>query len=297
MIWLVGNAGMLGAAVERLLVARGLPHAASDREVDITNPGAIAEFAADRDVDWIINCAAYTAVDNAESEEALALRINAEGPANLAALAGAHNAWFLHISTDYVFDGDKVAPYTEEDRPNPRSVYGRTKLEGERLVQAATPRHLIIRTSWLYGHDGPNFVGTMLRLFEERDEIDVVSDQHGSPTFAEDLAAAIVTAATHSAPEPGLYHFSNEEVTTWFGFAKEIHRQARDTGLLSSSCAIKPITTDQYPRPAARPRNSAFDKRKIREKLGVNLRPWQDALADYLTHLAGIKSTSGETHG
>ncbi len=296
MIWLIGNAGMLGKAVERLLIARALPHVASDKDVDICSPDAIAEFAADRPVDWIINCAAYTAVDKAESEETLALRINAEGPENLAAFAETHNAWLLHISTDYVFDGDKIAPYTEKDHPNPRSAYGRTKVQGERLVQAATARHLIIRTSWLYGHGGPNFVQTMLRLFEERDEIGVVNDQHGSPTYARDLAKAILTAVTHPTPTPGLYHFSNEQITTWFGFAEEIHRQAQDMGILKSTCAIKPITTDEYPRPAARPRNSGLDKRKIREKLGVDLRPWQDALGDYLTYLVGIKSTSGETH-
>ena len=293
MIWLVGNAGMLGAAVERLLIARGLSYLASDREVDITNPRAITTFIGNQSIDWIINCAAYTAVDKAESEEALAARINAEGPANLAAFADSRNAWLLHISTDYVFDGEKSGLYSESDAPNPKSAYGRTKLEGERRVQAATTRHLIIRTSWLYGHDGPNFVQTMVRLFAEQEEISVVDDQQGSPTFAGDLAQAILTAVTHPGPEPGLYHFSNHGSTTWFGFASEIYRQARTMNLLASPCTIRPITTDAFPRPAKRPRNSVFDKQKICTNLGVTLRPWQDALGDYLTHPDRSKLTSG----
>lgn len=285
MIWLVGHRGMLGTAVERGLVSAGLAHIVSDMDVDITDSRAVEGFAGGRDVDVIINCAAYTAVDRAESEEEKAFAINATGPANLAVFAEKKGARLIHVSTDYVFDGTKKKPYTVSDTPNPHSAYGRSKLAGEKRIAELTGNYAIVRTAWLYGLDGPNFVATMLRLMEERDELGIVDDQRGSPTYAEDLAAALIAGWRSAEPGPGIYHFTNDGETTWYGFAKEIYSRASEMGLLSSECRIKPITTHQYPTPAARPANSILDKADIVQDWGVVLRPWQESLDDYLREL------------
>lgn len=291
MIWLVGNKGMLGTEVESILIARGLPHTVTDLEVDITGADAVESFAAGKQITWIVNCAAYTAVDKAESEEKRAMAINATGPANLAACANGMGARLLHISTDYVFDGTKTSPYLEIDQPNPQSAYGRTKLVGE-AEAARNTGHVIIRTSWLYGVAGPNFVATMLRLMAERDTLGIVNDQQGTPTYADDLAETIVSVTTQPKAQSGIYHFSNDGRTTWYGFAREIYSQAREFGLLDNECELRPISTEEYSVPAQRPQNSVFDKTKIKTDLGIELRAWQDSLKDYLLK---VKNTTGGT--
>ena len=284
MIWLAGNRGMLGTEVEELFARAGETVIASDREVDITRPGSIAAFL-DRHgsprLAWIVNCAAYTAVDAAEDDAERAMAVNGTGVAHLAAAAAAAGARLLHVSTDYVFDGRGGAPCAEDDPPNPLGVYGRTKLAGEEAARAASARNVTVRTSWLYGRHGPSFVATMLRLFRERDEVGVVDDQHGCPTHARDLAAVLVEIARRPEVPGGTYHFCNDGPTTWYGFACEILRQARARGLVPREVRVVPLRTDQYPTRARRPARAVLSTARLRVVLGIVPRPWEAALADY----------------
>ncbi|MBL7741992.1 MAG: dTDP-4-dehydrorhamnose reductase [Chitinophagaceae bacterium] len=228
---------------------------------------------------YCINCAAYTAVDKAESEQDLAFRVNGEATGILASVCKEYNCRFIHISTDYVFDGTASVPYKESDLTNPCSVYGASKLEGEEKALRFNPESIIIRTSWLYSEYGKNFVKTMVKLMRERSEINVVNDQYGSPTYAADLAEAIIAIIDYcrSSDEkwkPGIYHFSNEGVISWFGFASTIKE------LTKTNCKINPIPTSQYPTPAKRPAYSVLDKTKIRETFGIRLRDWKESLSD-----------------
>lgn len=224
MIWLIGNKGMLGTDVEILLKKEGMDYIASDQEIDITNVEELQKFAQSKPITWIINCAAYTAVDKAEDEPELAFKINSDGPQNIAEIANQKSAKLIHISTDYVFDGIKEDAYTEADAPNPLGVYGASKLLGEENIQNNLNEYFILRTAWLYGKNGNNFVYTMLRLFKERDEISVVDDQYGSPTYVQDLAVAILAIIHFNSDAYGIYHFTNEGKITWYDFAREIHR-------------------------------------------------------------------------
>jgi dTDP-4-dehydrorhamnose reductase len=284
MIWLIGNKGMLGTQLASALAAAGLPAVCTDREVDILDPAALNAFAAGKDIRWLVNCAAYTAVDKAEEEEALALRLNAEGPANLAALAHSLGARLLHLSTDYVFSGSATEPYSEDTPVSPAGAYGRTKAEGERRVMAAAPDSVILRTAWLYGRHGPNFVYTMLRLMKERSTLGVVADQHGTPTNAADLSAAIVCMITLPQLPAGIYHYTNAGATTWYDFAREIYRLGRLYGLLERDCTINPLTTAEYPTKAARPAYSVLSKDKI-QALGVQVPAWEESLAGFVAGL------------
>ena len=286
MIWLVGNRGMLGAEVQSRLQSLDLEHAATDLDVDITDGRAMERFADPLDLSWIVNCSAYTAVDRAEDEPDQAFRINAEGVRKLALAARGKKARLLHISTDYVFDGMKEGPYREEDDPNPLGAYGRSKLQGEVYIRENCSHHVILRTAWLYGPGGNNFVRTMLRLFREREEVRVVADQWGSPTFAGDLADAILQVITRDSVPYGTYHFTNEGRTNWFEFAREIHDQAIRKGLLEKPVRIVPIQTGQYPTRARRPANSCLSKEKIKETFGIPVRPWREALADCIGQIA-----------
>lgn len=291
MIWLVGNNGMLGTEVESLLRSDGAEYVASDREVDITQPGAISDFLARPRrgalLEWIVNCAAYTAVDRAEDEPEMAHALNAEGPLNLARAAAESGASLLHISTDYVFNGAKDGDYLEEDTPDPASEYGRSKLAGELAIRKTLDRHLILRTAWLYGRNGKNFVDTMLRLFHERAEVQVVSDQAGNPTYARDLARAIVAILSRGGNPFGTFHYSNEGRTSWFEFAKAIYQEALARGIANDGVRLVPIHTSEYPTKAQRPRNSCLAKEKIRRELGIAIRGWREALVDYLQEKAG----------
>lgn len=241
-------------------------------QLDITNPEAIEEFVNNNAIDIIVNCAAFTAVDKAESSQELCHLLNAKAPEYLAAAIAKRGGYLVQVSTDYVFDGTNHTPYTEDEATCPNSVYGSTKLEGEKLAMAACANTMIIRTAWLYSTFGNNFVKTMIRLGQEKPELGVVFDQIGTPTYAGDLAAAIMAAINHGIV-PGIYHFSNEGVISWYDFTKAIHRIAGIT-----SCHVKPLHTTEYPTPAARPHYSVLDKTKIKQTYGIEIPYWEESL-------------------
>ena len=241
-------------------------------ELDITNQDAIEAFVNDNQIDGIVNCAAYTAVDKAEENEELCTKLNAEAPAYLAAAIGKRGGWMIQISTDYVFDGTQHTPYTEEADTCPNSVYGKTKLVGELNVQKFCAQSMIIRTAWLYSTFGNNFVKTMIRLGKEKPELGVIFDQIGTPTYARDLAVAIF-AAIEQGIVPGVYHFSNEGVISWYDFTKAIHRIAGIT-----TCHVRPLHTSEYPTPAKRPHYSVLDKTKIKRVYGIEIPYWEASL-------------------
>lgn len=243
-------------------------------ELDITDREAIACFVKENKIDGIVNCAAYTAVDKAESNEVLCHLLNTVAPGYLAAEVEKRGGWMIQISTDYVFDGTGHTPYTEDVAPAPDSVYGRTKLDGEQAVMTGCSRAMVIRTAWLYSTFGNNFVKTMMRLGTERSELGVVFDQIGTPTYARDLASAVM-AAIGKGIVPGVYHFSNEGVTSWYDFTKAIHRIAGITG-----CCVRPLHTAEYPTAAARPAYSVLDKTKIKNTLGIDIPHWEDSLRE-----------------
>lgn len=248
-------------------------------ELDITDENAINAFVDTNNIDGIINCAAYTAVDKAESNEALCHTLNATAPGYLAAAMGKRGGWMVQVSTDYVFDGTKHTPYSETDPTCPDSVYGRTKLEGEQLVRQHCERAMIVRTAWLYSIFGNNFVKTMIRLGKEKTELGVIFDQIGTPTYARDLAVAIMTAVEKGII-PGIYHFSNEGVTSWYDFTKAIHRIAGISG-----CHVRPIHTEEYPTPARRPHYSVLDKTKIKATYNIEVPYWEESLAECISKL------------
>jgi len=241
-------------------------------ELDITNQEAIETFVTEHMIDGIVNCAAYTAVDKAEDNEELCTRLNAEAPAYLAHAIGQRGGWMVQISTDYVFDGTNHTPYVEDDDTCPNSVYGKTKLVGELNVQKLCERSVVIRTAWLYSTFGNNFVKTMIRLGKEKAELGVIFDQIGTPTYAHDLAVAIF-AVIEKGVQPGIYHFSNEGVISWYDFTKAIHRIAGIT-----TCHVKPLHTAEYPTPAARPHYSVLDKTKIKQTYGIEVPYWEESL-------------------
>ena len=310
-VWLIGNKGMLGTELSRIFEKEGIPFTGTDREVDITDPAALASFAereaaADRSVDWIVNCAAYTAVDKAEDDADFCRRINAGGPANIAETAKKTGARLIHISTDYVFDGrgirDAAAgprPYREDDPTGPIGVYGLSKRDGENAVLEHNPRSYVIRTAWLYGRYGNNFVATMLRLMNERDEVKVVNDQRGSPTWARDLAVLVVeiirAVQRDRAPAYGIYHYTNEGSITWYDFAREIYDAGRSLGLVTKECAVRPCISAEYPAKVTRPAWSVLDKTKIRAALGITVPPWDISLRYYLGDLAEAQGLRGGT--
>jgi dTDP-4-dehydrorhamnose reductase len=284
MIWLIGNKGMLGTEVELLLKEKKLTYVASDQEVDITNPDDLHAFSADKPISWIINCAAYTAVDKAEDEQDLAFKLNTDGPLNIATVAKDKCAKLIHISTDYVFDGTKQSAYCETDAPYPVTAYGKSKYRGEVHIQKILREHFILRTAWLYGRNGNNFVYTMLRLFNERNEVRVVGDQFGSPTYVADLAAAIMTIVQSDADAYGTYHFTNEGKTSWYDFACEIYHMAKEEKSLTSEVFIRKIVTDEYPTKAKRPQDSYLSKDKFVKIFKISPRPWKEALYDFMSN-------------
>lgn len=248
-------------------------------ELDITNQLAVEQFVAKNKIDGIINCAAYTAVDKAEENRELCTTLNTVAPSYLAAAIEKRGGWLIHVSTDYVFNGTKHTPYVETDTPCPDSVYGSTKLAGELAVQKFCRQAMIIRTAWLYSTFGNNFVKTMIRLGREKTDLGVIFDQIGTPTYARDLAKAIFTAVGQGV-KPGIYHFSNEGVTSWYDFAKAIHRLA---GI--STCQVRPLHTSEYPTPAHRPHFSVLDKTKIKDTYGLDIPHWEESLAQCIKAL------------
>ncbi len=279
---------MLASAIKPLLEARRLPFLGTDAELDIADREAVLELARRERPALIVNAAAYTRVDDAEKELDAARRGNADGPANLGAAAREIGARVIHFSTDYVFDGKGESPYLESAPVAPLGAYGKTKLEGEqRLLEETAGKNVaIIRTSWLFGGLGNNFVRTMLKLLAERDELRVVADQRGRPTYTRDLAEAAVALAL--LPEQnGIFHFANRGDVTWHGFTVAIRELALEHGLPVKASEVKPITTAEFPRPAPRPAYSVLDTARIEAALGTPPRSWREALGDYVRELAG----------
>ena len=296
-ILLLGADGQVGWELRRALLPLGevVPTTRAQADLSDLDPTGLRALLARERPQVIVNAAAYTAVDKAEAEPALAQRINAEAPQVLAEYAAAQGAWLLHYSTDYVFDGTKPGAYTERDAPNPQSAYGRSKLAGEQAIAASGCRHLILRTSWVYAARGGNFAKTMLRLAAERDSLRVVADQFGAPTSAELIADVSAHALHHALHAPGgtscsgLYHLSAQGSTSWHGYAQHVLAQAaaRGMALRCTPDAVQPIATADYPLPAPRPANSRLDCSKLQTTFGLHLPPWQtqvQRLIDELPH-------------
>jgi dTDP-4-dehydrorhamnose reductase len=283
MIWLIGNIGMLGTDVESTLKAAGLRYCASDMDVDICDIEQLRVFTQGKSIRWVVNCAAYTAVDQAEDDADAAFRVNAEGVKNIATVARETDATLIHISTDYVFSGDREGEYRETDPTGPTGTYGKSKLEGEKIIAEILDKFFIIRIAWLYGAHGKNFVYTMLRLFNERDEVRVVSDQWGSPTWSKDVADVIVRIITDSSDKYGIYHYTNDGRINWYEFACEIYRLGKEYGIVSRDVNIVPIRTVEYPTKAKRPENSYLSKEKIINEMGIAIPEWKNSLKEFIS--------------
>jgi dTDP-4-dehydrorhamnose reductase len=283
-ILVTGSNGQLGSELKELSCNSNYEFIFTDVEdLDITNIEALRSFFKDRRFNYIINCAAYTAVDKAETDYETAHKVNSLAAKNLAIISKELNISLVHISTDFVFDGTKSTPYIENDPVNPLSVYGKTKLEGEKEIINITDHAVIIRTSWLYSYYGNNFVKTMLRLGKEKRQFNVIFDQIGTPTYAKDLAAVIMKVIEReSITGTEIYHYSNEGVASWYDFAKAIMDNAK------LNCVVKPIETENYPTPAKRPHYSVLNKSKIKEHFGIEIPHWQDSLRNCMK-LLGYK--------
>jgi dTDP-4-dehydrorhamnose reductase len=298
-ILIVGAAGQVGVELQRSFSGFGSVVTADIESVDLADPDQTRALVRRVKPDVILNAAAYTAVDRAESQPDLATAINATAPRVLAEEALRFNALLVHYSTDYVFDGQKQQPWVESDQPNPLNVYGTSKLAGEQAIQQVGGRYLIFRTSWVYGPHGNNFLLTMLRLARERDRLSIVDDQYGSPTTSIELARATRTitegilAEQFGAPTDwaGLYHMTCADSTTWFGFAKAIFASAEQR-LQVKPPELTPLATKYYPTPARRPHNSILSNQKLYDRFGVRLATWQAALDDVVQILSRADSHS-----
>lgn len=298
-VLVTGAKGQLGQTLQ--FIAVNYPHSShlgelakqidfvfcSSSELDITNLDTCKAIFSKYKPDYCINTAAYTAVDKAESETEKAFAINATGAKNLATVCKEQDVVLLHVSTDFVFDGNNKAPYTEEDVPNPTGVYGQTKLDGEKAIQVTFEKYFIIRTSWVYSQFGNNFMKTMLRLASERDSLSVVNDQIGTPTNAVDLAEVLVSMVCHTERSRsasstisnfGIYNFSNEGQCSWYDFAKKIFE------FNSIKIDLKPIPTTSFPTPAKRPAYSVLDKTKIKNVFGIDIKNWEERLKEMQTN-------------
>ncbi len=275
-ILVTGSKGQLGSDIQD--ISSQYPALQFDftdiEELDLTDASMVETYINENKPDFCINCAAYTAVDQAEDEEELALKINRDTVSLLAEVCKKNNSKLIHVSTDYVFDGTNFKPYAENDVPSPKSVYGFSKLKGEEAIALINPDAMIIRTSWLYSSFGHNFVKTMIRLSNERDEITVVADQVGTPTYSGDLARAILDIITgfEESQIAGIYHFSNEGVASWYDFAKAI------MPIIGSDCKVYPIESKDFPAKANRPFYSVLSKTKIKSDFNINIPYWLDSL-------------------
>lgn len=280
-ILVTGSNGQLGKELKKL--APGFPEFdfifLSREDMPIHHFEMVRHYFSVYAPDYVVNCAAYTAVDRAESEKDRAFQINGEAVGVLAAICKERGTKLVHISTDYVFDGTATSPYTEDDTPNPQSVYGASKLEGEKQALHFNPNSIIIRTSWVYSEYGKNFVKTMLKLMSEKEEVNVVYDQLGSPTYAADLAEVILQIIHSGKWQPGIYHYCNEGIISWYDFAVAIKK------LTGSTCKINPIPTSQYPTAAKRPAYSALDTSKIITVYGIRAKNWKDSLGACINFL------------
>lgn len=252
---------------------------ADHSKLDITNSKKTNSFFGQNNIDWCINCAAYTNVDLAESEQQKAFEVNEKGAENLAIACNNNNIKLIHISTDFVFDGSKKVPYKETDFTNPINVYGLSKMKGEQKISEILKEHYIIRTSWLYSEHRRNFMKTMLKLSETRNEISVVDDQIGSPTYARDLTDVVMSIIKNNIDDYGLYHFSNKGETSWYGFAKKIFE------LVGININVKPIPSTDFKTDAKRPCYSVMDTSKIENTLGLNIENWKTSLKKAISKL------------
>jgi dTDP-4-dehydrorhamnose reductase len=284
-IWLVGAAGMLGRQLAVEFAEREFNFFASDREVDIRKPQALQEFARNKNIGWIVNCAAYTAVDRAEDEPEAALDLNASGVENLARLAAGLKAKLVHFSTDYVFAGDRQEPYRETDPPHPLSRYGWSKWQGEMRLAASLDTFFLFRISWLYGVHGPNFVKNMLKVFRERASARVVNDQFGSPTYAAALATNIAGLIASGCERYGVYHYCDGGVITWFDFAARIMDLALEFALIDKRIPLEAIPTSAYPTRAVRPLRAVLDSQKAVRDLGFRVHDWQANLEKFFREM------------
>jgi dTDP-4-dehydrorhamnose reductase len=269
-----GADGQLGKELRKLAPAYEAFHFdfLSRKDLPIENSSAVLDYFSRKKPSFCINCAAYTAVDKAESEKEIAFEVNASGTASLASACAHFQTKFIHISTDYVFDGNSSLPLKEDDPANPINVYGATKLKGEQLAFEKNPETVVIRSSWVYSEFGNNFVKTMIRLMKERESINVVDDQLGSPTYAGDLAGVILTIAGSAHFTPGIFHYSNEGVISWYDFALAIRE------LTESRCKVNPIPSTQFHTPAKRPHYSLLDKSKIKDVYKIMVPEWHERL-------------------
>ena len=280
-IAVIGANGMLAGMIRERAPKNCTLHLFDLPGFNMTDCSQVSDVLGALSPDLIINCAAFTNVDGAETEQELAMAVNGVAVGHLAKVALEVDAILVHISTDYVFDGQQSTPYVETDAPNPQSVYGRTKLAGEEaIVESGLDKYYIIRTSWLYGPDGNNFVETVLRLATEREEMWIVADQVGTPTHTGDLADAVF-ALLNSCADYGVYHFADEGQCSWYDFACAIVTEGRGFGLPLKVREIHPITTEDYPLPAKRPVNSVFDKGKYKAATGLNIPGWRASLHRY----------------
>jgi len=276
-VLVTGASGQLGRETVLALQAAGKDVVGTDRkELDFSRPDTVAERIAAHQADWVINCAAYTHVDKAEEEREQALLVNRDSAKAVAEGVAAYGGRLLHVSTDFIFDGEQSHPYAEPDPANPLGVYGQSKWEGERAVRETMPDAVIVRTAWVYGVHGHNFVKTMLRLAAERDELRVVDDQIGTPAWTADISRALLSLI--EADARGVFHFTNEGVASWYDFASEIIANARDLGFPLKVQKISPIPSTDFPLPATRPAYSVLSKVKIRQVLDYPIPHWCDSL-------------------
>ncbi len=294
-VLLTGAKGQVGWELSNLGGKHGLEILALDRsELDITDPVSVSKQVNRAGVSLVVNAAGYTAVDQAESEPELAFAVNRDGPAYLASACRKAGIPLVHISTDYVFDGQKEGPYLVTDPVSPLSVYGKSKAEGEAEVRKYLKEHFILRTGWVYGVHGDNFVKTMLRLGREREAVQVVSDQYGCPTYAADLAETILKISARflqgGQVQWGTYHYCGKGVTTWHGFAEEIFRLASEYASLKVK-RIEPISTSEYPTPAQRPASSILDCSVLEKTFNIHPRPWAESLAHMLDVMLSADSS------
>lgn len=281
-VLVTGAKGQLGRDVVLLLEKEGHSVLACDRDrMDITNQAQCNEVISSYHPEVVVHCAAYTAVDAAETDIDGAYKVNAVGTRNVTVAAEKAGAKLVYISTDYVFDGNSLNPYQEYDDTNPQSVYGESKRAGELLVQSLSSKWFVVRTSWVYGLYGNNFVKTMLKLGQEKPKLQVVNDQKGSPTYTVDLAGFILELM--QTEMYGVYHASNSDTCTWYEFTQAIFEEARSVGGIFIQAQLEPCTTDQFPRPAPRPRNSVMDHLSIRTNGLADLRSWREGLHDFIS--------------
>ena len=282
-ILVTGSNGQLGSEIREL--SKSIKADFFFDALDITDQDALKSFIKTNKIDTIINCAAYTAVDRAEDDEVLANRVNHQAVKYLAEISKENGIKLIHVSTDYVFDGESCKPYKEDDKTNPITVYGKTKLKGEKAIQEVAPKNsVIIRTSWVYSSFGNNFVKSMLKYGREKDELRVVYDQVGTPTYARDLAKMVLDImAKIKNDEVEIYHYSNEGVLSWYDFSKEIMKMA------CIECEITPIESFEYPTPASRPHFGVLNKSKIKKKFGIKIPFWKDSLSECLIKMGERK--------